>query len=360
MYSHDSEYIYVAVGFVRMDAHQLFIRFKDGELPSVEDIDFIYMQEDVRTLELVARMYSERGVLIPMDTVFDYDRAKCDKLSGKMLTPVVVRNSTFKGNAIRETTDALERLSTSETVVATPRSGESKQQKGFNQKYVDECNAYFLKKSKPRVKSMVRVLDAFVAMDWVKAVASKIETEDAFSRDDFEILTGSERHVHISGPTCCHFIAALADERVKSFSWKMDDEQAISVKKCRAVLGTLVSKPESDVVPFAILACSIGLPTFQMYTPETFLTHWHKYRFKVLSNANVIKTVLRDLFETENAVSKTEVGDLLDQYSSHTFFVENEAKSVDTYMFRRWYSYPARKTLEELVECANAIMDQCS
>lgn len=346
--------------------HKLFIRFIDGELPSVEDIHLIYVRGEVRTLELVAWMYSERGILIPMDTVFDYDRAKCDTLSGKMLTSVVLRNSTFRDglSTIRKTTEGFERLSTSETVVATapssPRGGASKLHKGFERSYTDECNAYFFKKSKPRVKTMARVLEAFVAMDWVKAVASKIDTDDAFSTDDFETLTGSERHVHVSGPTCCHFIAALADERVKTFSWKMDDEQAISVKKCRAVLATLVSKPESDVVTVAILACSIGLPTFHMYTPETFLKHWHKYRFKVLTNTNVIKTVLRNLFETEKTVSNTEVGDLLDEYSSQTFFVENAAKTAETFMFRHWYSYPARNTLEELVECANAIMNQCS
>lgn len=361
-----------------MDAHKIFVQYMEDRLPTAKDIHFIFVRGDVHALELIALMYGSKNTVIPMDKVFSYDRKKCQQLADKMLTALVIQHSSFDGNvqkigSVQETIASYQGLTETATEMAGPRSemntppvsphgGESKKShsKHFERNYVDECTNHFLFKSKKRVQSLCDLLRVNTSMRWVKAVASKVVSEDAIG-NDFELISDSDRHIHISGASPCQFVEALSMSTCKTFSWSLKDDQCIHLDKLRHKVKTLISKIDDDVVPFVIIACSIGLPTFGLYTPKTFMEHWHSYRFKRLTNANVVKTACRDILDDGTPVHpKTEVGSLLERYSKDMFVLQDTPKTVESYMFKQWYSYPTRQVLAQLVDQANAVKERCT
>lgn len=354
-----------------MDAHELFIRFQEGKLPDTRTIHYIFVSGDVRRLELVALMYAEKKSMIPMDKVFSYDRKKCQSVAAEMLSAIVCRHSLFDGD-VKESSDVQEAVSafssvslseaTTEAITppVSPRGGEHKQKDHRN--YSDECNAYFLFKSKTRIQTLATYLQAVVKMDWVKAVASLLVAYDEpVVEKDFELYSDSRRHVHMAGPTPCHFVEALNNPDCKTFSWSVRDDTAYHLEGIRHDLRPVLSKNNPDVTAFVILLCSIGLPTHKMYTPKSFLEHWRSYRYKRLTNANVVRTICRPLFpKPENIPYELEIDFLLEKYDNQANHIVDAAETVETYMFQHWYSRPTVSVLSQLVDSANAIKDRCS
>ena len=224
--------------------------------------------------------------------------------------------------------------------------------KNLVRNFVSECDNYFFYKSKTRIKSMTAILKCRVGMSWVRGVASKLETDEDYSPSKYLMLTGTSRHIHKTGHSVCQFIKALADESVKTFSWSLKDSEAIHLSKCRTRLKSYCSKtaPEQHIT-LCILLCSIGLPTFQLYTPCSFLKKWR--RFKNVSSDNVVKALLQD---SQQSLSSQQ---LLDEYSPGQIDVSSEPETVELYMFKYFYSYPTKTILGRLVEYANANLEHC-
>lgn len=354
-----------------MDAHELFIRFREGKLPSTRTIHYVFVSGDVRRLELIALMYGQKKTFIPMDKVFSYDPKKCEAVAADMMTAIVCRNSRVDGDAksvadVQEAIASFSSISLSESTTepitppVSPRSGESK--KDDKRNYADEANGHFLYKSRSRIRTLVTFLSAYVSMDWVRAVASNVVTfDEPIVQTDFELYSGTRRHVHMCGPTACHFVEALNNPDCKTFSWSITDDEAIHIQGLRRKLLPMLSKNENDVTAFVILVCSIGVPTHKLYTPKTFLEHWHSYRCKRLTNANVIRTTCRPLFpKPEDMPVELELDYLIEQYKKHHFDIVDTSTDVETYMFQHWYSWPSADVLSQLVDSANAIKKRCS
>ena len=374
-----------------MDAYELFIRYQEENyIPEPLLINKLFIQGEVRTIELIALMYQMKGEKIQMDQVYARSPKACMEMAETVLTPIVVRNSQFKDvdssvqsilaaysamematpekESISEalTPDARTRRSTPETKThdkehdllseATtdmrppnrgPKRivGPSKTVRNF----VIECDEFFMNKSKTRIKSMTTALKCRKKMSWVRAVASKLETDENYSRGEYEALRKSDRHIHRTGHEVSDFVRALADPKVKTFSWSLKDDEAVLIHKCREALQKRCSKNNPEqYLSLAMLVCSIGLPTFQLYTPCSFFEKWR--RFKDVTNDNVVKALLRQGGDVET---------LLDEYSPADVVVDGEPSTVELFMFKYWYSYPTKVMLSRLVDYANANLERC-
>lgn len=346
----------------------------------------MFAKTDLPTLELTALMYREKNKLIDMTSVIRGLNEDTKKLLKE--SSVLINNSEFRGQeAGDETVQAavaaltpmdVDTESESEDDFQLSKGPESKtvdmapahkqEASPYSKKprnYVDECNAYFFDKSNSRIQTLFNLLRAGATMGWVRIVASKVESLDPYDASKFPLLGlgHPDRHIHVCGQTGCDFIRALSNKNVQTFSWSVSDENVLNFIVFRKKIKSLLSQSATfdDIVVFTILLCSIGLPNFSLYTPETFIKNWQSYRFKNISNANVIKTICRDMFTPEFEPSNRETAELLQEYDARwkDFSIE-EAKTADTYMFRHWYSYPTPEALKLIVDRANAIKNKCS
>jgi hypothetical protein len=379
-----------------MDAYELFVRYQEEKyIPEPLLINKLFIQGEVRTIELIALMYQMRGEKIQMNQVYAHSPKACMEMAETVLTPIVVRNSQFKDvdssvqsilaaysamematpekKSISEalTPEARTRPSTPETETKTPDKespdllseaptdmqtpklvpnlkqivGPSKTVRNF----VIQCDEFFMNKSKTRIKSMTTALKCRKKMSWVRAVASKLETKETYLRGQYEALRKSDRHIHRTGHEVSDFVRALADPTVKTFSWSLKDDEAVLIHNCREALQKRCSKNNPEqYLSLAMLVCSIGLPTFQLYTPCSFFEKW--CRFKDVTNDNVVKALLRAGGDVET---------LLDEYSPADVVVDGEPSTVELFMFKYWYSYPTKVMLSRLVDYANANLERC-
>lgn len=380
-----------------MDAYELFITYqKENYIPDPYVIHQLFIQGKVRTIELIALMYEMKREKIQMNQVYAHNPKACMEMAETVLTPIVVRNSQFKDvdssvqsilaaysamematpekESISEapTTEAsealtpdaramppetktpdkeLDLLSEAPTDMQTPKLvpklivGPSKTVRNF----VIECDEFFMNKSKTRIKSMTTALKCRKKMSWVRAVASKLKTDEIYLRGHYEALRNNDRHIHMTGHEVSDFVRALADTNVKTFSWSLKDDEAVLIHKCRKALQKRCSKNNPDqYLSLAMLVCSIGLPTFQLYTPCSFFEKWR--RFKDVTNDNVVKALLRPGVDVET---------LLDEYSPADVVVDGEPSTVELFMFKYWYSYPTKVMLSRLVDYANANLERC-
>lgn len=215
------------------------------------------------------------------------------------------------------------------------------------------CDEFFLYKSKTRIRSMSTILKCRVKMTWVRAVVSRLDTEEKYDESEYLLLRDSEQHVHRTGRFVCEFLRALADPVVKTFSWSLQDEEAIHIPNCRAALQKRCSKNKPEqYLPLAVIVCSIGLPTFQLYTPCSFFKHWH--RFKDVTNENIVKALL----PVSGGLPGT-FQELLSSYVPPDVVDDGEHTPVELFMFKHWYSYPTKGKLRQIVDHANANLERC-
>lgn len=383
-----------------MDAYELFIRYqRDNYIPKPFDIHPLFIRGEVRTIELIALMYENEEEKIQMDQVYAHGPEACMQMAETVLTPIVIRNSKFENidstaqillaTAMSTATPQATpiRSSTSSTPITrtnTPEPKSSEQKQKFEpdtdelstvdteeiepgaaaisgaagpspnksvRNFVIECDGFFWDKSKTRIKSMTEILKCRVKMAWVRGVASTLQTYEPYSPGDYDMLRRSNRHIHRTGYNVDDFVRALADPTVKTFSWSLQDSEAVHMPKCRRALQKRCSKTKPEqYLTLAMLVCSIGLPTFQMYTPCSFLKKWCP--FKDVTNNNVIKALLQ---EEPGGDAKT----LLDEYSPADVQVDGEPGSVELFMFKYWYSHPTKLVLGRIVNYANANLQRC-
>ncbi len=384
----------------------MFIRFVESDrwLPDVENIYYAMDKENVNQLELIALMFKERESLIPMDNVFDINRERCDEVSEKMLTAVVVQHSCFREASLDADVQksiaafaslslALMRTSSTDTVVAgedthnetkledtendnetkledtntedaLPREHEDVSKPKLDcfagRNFVAETNDVFIWKSRTRIESLAKFLSCYVETKWVKTVASNVISDRDVNTDDYRMYKGTNRFVHRISPSICEFLKAYQDPTIKTFSFTKDSKHAFYLHKMRPKLNKFLSE-DSDSVVFLIILCSIGLPTFKLYTPMIFLKKWVKHRFKEITNDHVILNVVRPYMKKTSENTKLELAHVITFYEteSSNFEIRETPDNVEMYMFKHWYSYPSISILQQLVDHANANLIRC-
>ena len=382
-----------------MDVYEMFIRFIESDrwLPSEENIFYVMDKENVKQLEFIALMFKEREKLIPMDDVFNMNRKRCDEVSEKMLTALVVQHSCFReassdGDVQKSiaafaslslntsNTSSLrtpssdtviaeeEKLESAETEDVLPRSANTKDADvskprldcfaGRN--FVAETNDVFLWKSRTRIESLAKFLSCYVKTSWIKMVASNVISDRDVDTSEYRMYKGTNRFVHRISPSVCEFLKAYQDPMIKTFSFTKDSNHAFYLHKMRPKLDKFISE-ESDSIILLLIICSIGLPTFKLYTPVSFLKNWVKHRFKEITNDHVILNAVRPYMKKTSESKTLELAHVLTFYKteSSNFEIQETPDNVEMYMFKHWYSYPSVNILRQLVDSANANLIRC-
>ena len=188
-------------------------------------------------------MFKERERLVPMDDVFNLNRKRCDEVSKKMLTAIVVQHSCFRGTSsdtdvqksiaafasLSLTTSDTMRTSSSDTVVSQEAELESADTEDAlprsvnvedadvskpsldcfaGRNFVAETNDIFLWKSRTRIESLVKFLSCRVKTSWVKIVASNVISDRDVDTSDYRMYKGTDRFVHRISPSICEFLKA--------------------------------------------------------------------------------------------------------------------------------------------------------
>ena len=342
-----------------MDVYQMYIQYVRSRqwLPSVTDLAGIYKSENVRLLECAALMYATRNLQMPMDDVLSTIPRRPPTLDHKMLTPLVVKHS-----CITPTTPT---ASMALTPPVKPKQcavpPQTAMKKITSQNWRAETNDHFLYKSRARIDSLASLLKTRVSMDWVRHVASKVDSDKPFGANRYDLLTDTDRHVHVISADVCRFLTCLQNPTVKTFSWTPQSTKAIHLTSLRPAL---LQKSGKSPYEWLIIACSVGLPTFEMYTPKTFIAAWR--RFKTVTNDTCLKAVLRPLVDANGGkTSKSQSRHLLDSYKQHAWNIQDDIDwnirdgVVDLFVFKHWYSYAGEDVVTHLADYANAIKSRC-
>ena len=336
----------------------MYIRYLNHQtwVPNVKHLTSIYERGDARLLECAALMYASRNLKMPMDNVFSSLPNRTAELDARMLTPLVVQHSCITSH-----------VGTASMVITPPSkpcriksNANVKLVKTSNNNWRQQTNRQFLFKSIRRINSLTNELKSRVSMDWVRANASKVETTQRIpSIPAYDMLTNSDRHIHVVQNDVCEFLKCLQNDTIKTFSWTHTSPEAIYLPALRSVLHKICNQP----VAWLIMACSIGLPTFEMYTPKSFIKSWK--RFKNLNNDSCLKVVLRPLLQTtKNTNSESKM--LLDAYRKYNWTIKDtidwtpRKNIVDLFVFKYWYSYAEIDVVTHLADYANAIQSWCS
>tara|TARA_B110000091_G_C13793743_1_gene466862 strand:+ start:75 stop:1118 length:1044 start_codon:yes stop_codon:yes gene_type:complete len=258
---------------------------------------------------------------------------------------------------------------------------------------VAHCDRLFVNKKwhQSQINNLAKYTRSVVCMKWVKAVASKVQGPIV---GGFVALHDSDRHLHVIGGGVETFLELLftasahqiepsngkllvtPSQVVTTFSWSTTSTNAIHIQDlqlamtkqthCKKFIVKKTSskeqmsewkqKPQKRVVdesPFLLLmvACSIGIPTKQLYKSHEFIQRWENYRFKSVSEATIITTILRDKFGTLEKMG-VESTQLLDEYLKQIALfspVEQSITTVDKYFWDQWYSYPSPFEMKHLL-----------
>jgi hypothetical protein len=240
-------------------------------------------------------------------------------------------------------------------------TGETKEVEVISETLTDsaaiaKCDVLFVNRGwhKNQINNIAKNTHCTVDMPWVKAVASSVIGEIS---NDFCMIHDSNRHVHVIGGVK-QFLQAFNNPlgEVTTFSWTINSQKAIHVTDFKAALQKMAPPDSVNQVMDApllllMIACSIGLPTKKLYNSVTFLTHWKKYKYKLLSDRSIITTVLRDKFSSIAKIG-IESQQLLDEYThhNHLFSINSRATTVTNYFFDEWYSYPSPTEMQHLLE----------
>ena len=341
-----------------MDVYQMYIQYVNGGLPSIADLAGIYQSENVRLLECAALMYATRNQQIPMDDVLSTIPRRSQTLDHKMLTPLVVKHSCITPTT---TTASMSLTPPSKPKQCAAISTIKFKSNTTSQNWRALTNDLFLYKSRPRIDSLATLLNVRVPLDWVRRVASKVDSDQPFVKTNYDLLTNSDRHIHVINPSVCKFLECLQNPTIKTFSWSNQSTKAIHLGKLRAALR---EKSNRSPYQWLIVACCIGLPMFEMYTPKTFIKAWG--RFKTVTNDTCLKAVLRPLVDANGGkTSKSQSQHLLNSYRQHQWNIQDDIDwtirkgVVDLFVFKYWYSYAEEDIVTHIADYANAIMNRC-
>ena len=211
------------------------------------------------------------------------------------------------------------------------------------------CDQTFYSKSTARIDAFAKYLGARVSMEWVRACASKVDPPEAMTIEMSDET--SDRHIHVVEPDVSIFLKLLQSnpDTTITFSRTATARYAIHLPLLYNKLSNICT---NHPVLWFMIACSIGIPTYDMYTPQTFFCKWKKEpNRKLLNNENIIKTILRPIIQT-NGIQETEIQQLIRSFHEMESDFKNTAtvNSVDDYMFKRIYAYPTSNEIEHLFD----------
>lgn len=320
-----------------MDVFRCYVQFKEShQLPDIDTIVSAFRRQQVLFFELIAMMYSYQSQAIPFDRLKEHLGDSYAELSSTMLT-----------NTVNDIICKIVPDDDVGNVVVEPMVEDSACERHWS----DIAATYFYKKSQTRVQALSAILHATVDIRWVHAVASKVVGDDEdIKLGKYEILTDSDRHIHRVSASVSTFLQSLAGNTVKTFSFHEDAPDAIHLPTFRKALRAFTN----DIVPFTIVACSIGMPTYKMYSPATFLKTWRRYRFQNITHDTVIKTILRPICQ-KYARDNAEIAQLLNEYSARPSVSRTATATVDEFFFKHWFSYATAEQLESIADKANAM-----
>ena len=211
------------------------------------------------------------------------------------------------------------------------------------------CDHLFINKSWPRINAMVRKLDAKVSIEWVQACASNVIPNGTLALDMLDET--SDRHIHIISSDIQTFLIKLREAKNKTitFSTRPTAQNAIHLSFLYKKLKQLC---HNEPVLWFMIACSIGIPTHDLYTPSSFICKWRKEpNRKILTDDNIVKTLLGPMIET-NGIRETEISQLVRKFHEMESDFKNNDKvnTVDEFMFKRVYAYPTSEEISQLRE----------
>jgi hypothetical protein len=207
----------------------------------------------------------------------------------------------------------------------------------------------FYPKSHQRIDGFAKYLGARVSMEWVKACASKVDPPGSIQLNMLDKT--SDRHIHIIEPDISIFLKLLQTNPKVTMTYSRTEGAAYAIH-LPILYKKLSQICTNHPVLWFMIACSIGIPTHNMYTPQTFLCKWKKEpNRKLLNNDNIILTILRPIFQ-EPGPKETEIVRLLRKFHDMESDFKNTETvlSVNDYMFRRIYAYPTADEIEHLFD----------
>lgn len=211
------------------------------------------------------------------------------------------------------------------------------------------CDHLFITKSWSRINAMATKLEAKVSMEWVQACASQVDPKGTLALEMLDET--SNRHVHVISPDIQTFLTKLREAKNKTitFSTRSTAQNAIHLS---ILYNNLKQLCYNEPVLWFMIACSIGIPTHDLYTPTSFICKWRKEpNRKILSNDNIVKTLLGPMIET-NGIRETEISQLVRKFHEMESDFKNNVKvdTVDEFMFKRVYAYPTSEEITQLRE----------
>jgi len=220
--------------------------------------------------------------------------------------------------------------------------------------FIHECDTLIAQHSRPRIDALARNIDARVKMSWVHAFASSVESKTPVPIDRYETLvSGSSRHTHIVSNSVLDFLQCLknvAMENITTFAWSHGATKAIHIQKFEQ---HLLKRFQSCAALSTVVIASIGLPLHEIIKAPVYLDSVRR-KGNVLSNKNIIKTILDKKIHIEKINSKLEENQLIEEYekNEHLFDVTGTFTDVHMFMFKHWYSYPTAIEMKTLLERA--------
>lgn len=358
-----------------MDAQTLYSQWKQYKrLPDMDTVVDFTIAGKRRELEFVAKLYASAGATL------DISRAMLDT----NILPLLLKQIPVVWNdAIRQTMtisrDILDKhadirvfVGVSDAEVPTPPNSP----KGASNKrsevdalaeqmsrmtLIKSADEYIAERSKRGIATMARMTGSHVSMNWVRQCASKLVVDSpdlpldtAVDARQFILLReDSDRHVHHVNRSVIAFLKALGTNFVgddglrRTLTWQFSHESAFAIhleKFNRAAAELCPDSPDE----FIIFACAAGIPIHELMKTRDIITTWKSSRFKIFSQENVVKTLLRTRFDTE--ATDIETNRLVRKYLEHIddFQVVQDFSDIDMYFYKKFYSYPSAEEIEHL------------
>ena len=358
----------------RMNVHTLYSEWKEYQrLPSVDAVVDLTIAGKTRDLAFVAALYAHLGQKVNLTASFRDEHVAPvllkhipsvwnDDIAGVV---VIARDILAEHADLRVflgiatiNTDALPPPVAS-AAPGTP-SVDALTAQLNRLSLAKTADEYIVERSKRNVSTMAEMTGSRVPMDWVRQCASTLVVRD----DDVEspwtpqfvlLREQSDRHVHHVNASVLAFLKELTSDFTddnglpRTLTWQFSHEStyAIHLQKFKDAAARLC--PEHPYA-FIVFACAMGIPIHELMKTRDILTSWKSSRFKLFTQENIIKLLLRPRFESE--ASDVEANRLTRKYMEHVsdFQSVDVTDDIDLLFYKKFYAYPAADEIQHLAE----------
>ncbi len=342
-----------------MDIHQIYSSWvRARKLPTPKHVQYFTVMEQPCELEFIAMLLrdAKKKVEVSADQTL---MEKIPNVWNKHMADVFVINVPEENDGLRvflesidappyarvEKTDDVDDLATNMRAMS-----------------FDSADLLMMSKSKPRIHAVANLLDARVTTQWVRACASRLEAAepvyqfDQLDRSKFKLIKDdtTDRHVHHINSSCLDFLHELQKEHIDdrgrqlTVTWQFSYDPvngdpikyAIHLPKFRAAMESLAP---NNWFEFTLFLCAIGLPIHELAKPAAILEQWK--RFKLLTQENIVKVLLRPRFPKAKTVSE-----MVRLYGIQDLKCAKQYDVIRQHFFKTFYSHPTPVELESLLE----------